>query len=603
MELRSTSPWREFAGLARRLGGLKWAPLALVALGLLAALAEMTGISIAVMFLFSLLDQSDSLRAGSGVMARAFQTLERSVGADLVLIPAVFIAAIAVNSAILFLYRGLTAALLNRIAERMRDEVHRSFVTIGYRHLQAREHGELLHTLSNETWTASEAVDGISRIAINLCTALVFGMGIFLLSWQIGLAAMIAGAILSAITHLLAKPARRYGELTLTANQVLAERMLVSLNGMRTIRVFGQEPYVLRLFGAASSGVRRLATRSEWLHALVRPIMEVGSVCALVVIVIIARAVETEATTTIAAGLLLFRLLPRLREMQNYNVVLSGLTASMRNVREVLDTGAMAAAPDGARTFQGLEREIRLEKVVFRHEDRASPILDRIDLTIRRGAITALTGPSGSGKTTIVNLLMRLYEPDEGAIRVDDALLSDLTRASWLGRVALAGQDVELIEGTIAQNLRLARHEASLDDMREACAVVEMLEVIEQMPNSFDSPIGPLGLNFSGGQRQRIGLARALIHRPDILILDEALSAVEPALEDRIRKRLRDLMPDRTFLSISHRRDGADWADAVIRLEDGRIVGAGPQPSRADAADTSVPREASSSALRRDLVG
>ena len=138
---------------------------------------------------------------------------------------------------------------------------------------------------------------------------------------------------------------------------------------------------------------------------------------------------------------------------------------------------------------------------------------------------------------------------------------------------------MELIEGTIAQNLRLARHDATVDEMRQACAAVEMLTAIDAIPDGFDARIGPQGLNFSGGQRQRLGLARALLHRPDVLILDEALSAVEPALEDRIRHRLRAILPQATILSISHRRDGADWADRVIRLDEGRVMAEPPSPS------------------------
>ena len=580
MMRQATSTWREVAALGGHLGAFRWAPLALIALGLAAAFAEMIGVSVAVMFLFAMLDQSEALRGSDGLVARAFQTVEGVVGSDVTTIPAAFIAIIAFNSLLLYLYRGITANLLNRIAERMRDAVHHRYVTAGFRHLQSREQGELLHTLSTETWTASEAVDSVARIAINLCTAAVFGTGIFLLSWEIGLAAATAGAILFTLTRLLSAPARQIGERTLAANQILAERMLVSLHGMRTIRVFAQEPYVLRLFGAASSKVRRLAIKGEWLQALVRPIMEIGAVCALLALVAVAMAAQVDAPTTIAAGLLLFRLLPRLREMQNHNVALNVLTASMRNVREALEGPAAAPPPDGDRVFAGLRTAIRFENVVFAHAARATPALDGASFEIRRGEITALSGPSGSGKTTVVNLLMRLYEPDRGRILADDAPLADLTRESWLSRIALAGQDVELVEGTIAQNLRLARHDATYEEMRAACAMVEILEDVERIPGGFDARIGPAGTSLSGGQRQRIGLARALIRRPEILILDEALSAVEPALEDRIRERLMREMAGRTIVSVSHRRDGADWADALIRLERGRIL-AVERPDRA----------------------
>jgi ATP-binding cassette, subfamily B, bacterial MsbA len=573
MMQKATSTWREVVALGQHLGAFRWTPLVLVVLGLAAAFAEMLGVTVAVMFLFALLGQNESLRGSDGLVAQAFGAVERVVGTEVTTMPGVLVAVIALNSLLLYLYRGITANLLNRIAERMRDAVHHRYVTAGFRHLQSREQGELLHTLATETWTASEAVDSVSRIAINLCTAIVFGAGIFLLSWQIGLTAVAAGAILLALTRLLSAPARRVGEQTLAANQVLAERMLVSLHGMRTIRVFAQEPYVLRLFSAASAKVRRLAIRSEWLTALVRPIMEIGAVCALLAVVAVALAVQVDMPTTIAAGLLLFRLLPRLREMQNHSVTLSVLTASMRNVREALEGPAAAPPPDGDRAFDGLQGAIRFEGVAFAHHGRATPALDGVDFEIRRGEIVALAGPSGSGKTTIVNLLLRLYEPDAGRILVDGAPLATLTRESWLSRVALAGQDVELIEGTIAQNLRLAGHDASFAEMRAACAAVEILEDVEALPGGFDARIGPAGTSLSGGQRQRIGLARALIRRPEILILDEALSAVEPALEDRIRARLVREMAGRTIVSVSHRRDGTDWADSVIHLERGRIAG------------------------------
>lgn len=195
-----------------------------------------------------------------------------------------------------------------------------------------------------------------------------------------------------------------------------------------------------------------------------------------------------------------------------------------------------------------------------------------MSFVIRRGEVTALSGPSGSGKTTIINLLLRLYEPSSGRITVDGVDLLDLTRESWLGSVAIAGQDVELVEGTVAQNIRLARHEATAEELRQACEDAGILEDILEIPEGFDARIGPGGLSFSGGQRQRIGLARALIRRPDILILDEALSALETGLEDRIKRRIAAIMDGRTIITVSHRADALATADAVIRIDHGRVV-------------------------------
>ncbi|MFN3847542.1 MAG: ATP-binding cassette domain-containing protein, partial [Paracoccaceae bacterium] len=190
----------------------------------------------------------------------------------------------------------------------------------------------------------------------------------------------------------------------------------------------------------------------------------------------------------------------------------------------------------------------------------------------RKGAVTALSGPSGSGKSTIINLLLRLYEPDSGRILVDGVDLLAIDRQRWLDRLAVAGQDVVLCEGTVEQNIRLARHDATQQDLRDACAAAEILDDILAVPEGFAARIGPGGLSFSGGQRQRLGLARALVRKPDVLILDEALSALEPALEDRIRANLTGLMAGKTVLMISHRAGAAAWADAELRIETGRMI-------------------------------
>src|SRR5262249_33698769 len=156
---------------------------------------------------------------------------------------------------------------------------------------------------------------------------------------------------------------------------------------------------------------------------------------------------------------------------------------------------------------------------------------DQISLTIPVGFVTALIGASGAGKTTIVNLLLRLYQPNAGSILIDGIPLDDLSRQDWLSKITAAGQDVELVEGTVGDTLRLARPEASLSEMRAAANTARILETIEELPNGFDSWIGQHGLKLSGGQRQRLGLARAVLHDPEILILDEATNALNSGLE------------------------------------------------------------------------
>jgi ABC-type multidrug transport system fused ATPase/permease subunit len=568
------SVWNESLRLAGYLRDYAWAVPVMLALGLFAAFADTLGVSLAVMFLFSILGQTDDLVAGGGLMARAFTAFNDIFGAAPGLIAGVFLALILFNALLLYIYQSLTAVFMNRIAERMRDLVHARYVLVGYRYIQERERGELIHTLGTETWIVADALFSIARIIIIMCAVTVIGAGLFALSWQIGLTALACAVVTFAVLRLLSQPLRRYGAATLAENQILAERMLVSLQGMRTLRAFAQEPFVLRVFGAASSKVRALAIRAERLKALIGPVGEIASLASLVLIALIAGRAHIDVPTTVAAVLLLLRLQPQLRELDGHRLALAGMGATLANLRATLDVDDKPWPTPGDRTFDGLRDVIAFEDVSFWHDRRRDPSLDRASFAIRRGETTILSGPSGSGKTTIINLILRLYEPDAGRITVDGTDLLSLTRASWLDRIAIAGQDVELIEGTVAQNLRLAKHDASYAEIEAACAAVEILADIKAIPEGFDARIGPGGLSFSGGQRQRLGLARALIRQPDILILDEALSALEPALEDRIRARIATAMAGKTILIVSHRQGAAATGDRVIRIDHGKVVDA-----------------------------
>lgn len=566
------SVWWEAFRLLRYFKDFRWTPPLLVALGIAAALAETMGIGLAVMFLFAVLGQNEQIEEGGGLLGALYERIDQVFAGDTMMIAGVFLLLILLNASLAYLYQLVTASTMNRIAERARNLLHRQYVRIGYSYLQKKEHGELIHALGNESWRIADAFYSFARLGVSLATVGVFGAGVFVLSWEIGLTTFFCAVFFFLILRLLSRIIRRLGQQTLEANQILAERMLISLNGMRTLRVFAQEPYLLRVFGRASSNVRRVAIRMERIKALIGPISEVASLSTLIVIAAVGSQVGIGTPTIVACVLLLFRLQPHLREAESNRMELAGMTASVRNVGELLDPAGKPWPSDGAREFPGFTDRISFERTTFIHDPERGPTLDAVSFSIRQGETTLLAGPSGSGKTTILNLLLRLYEPDAGRILADGADIREFSRASWLSRIAIAGQDVELIEGTLLQNIRLGDHDAPMEAVERACAMVEFLDDIRALPHGFNTRIGAAGLSFSGGQRQRIGLARALLRDPDILILDEAMSALEPQREARIRARIAGMMQGRTVLVVSHRTDAAVGADAVIAIEGGRVT-------------------------------
>jgi ABC-type multidrug transport system fused ATPase/permease subunit len=247
--------------------------------------------------------------------------------------------------------------------------------------------------------------------------------------------------------------------------------------------------------------------------------------------------------------------------------------ASIRLVERMLDKRDKLYPGNGSCTFTGLQQQIRFHNVWFRYPDSTRPSLTHATFSIPAGKRTAIVGPSGAGKTTIVNLMLRLLDPDQGSISVDGVDLAELNRIDWLKHIAVAGQDVDLIEGTVRENITLVCPDVSDRKIAEAVRLAGIEEFIATLPDGFDEWIGDYGLNVSGGQRQRIGLARALVSEPEILILDEATSALDGVIESQIRQRIWRKYGNRTLIVITHRLATIETMDHVICLNsDGQVA-------------------------------
>ena len=195
------------------------------------------------------------------------------------------------------------------------------------------------------------------------------------------------------------------------------------------------------------------------------------------------------------------------------------------------------------------------------------PVLRRANFALDRGRAVALIGPSGAGKSTVINLLCRLLEPTSGAILIDGQPLSSLDAEQWLSTIAVAGQDLDLMDGTIAENVAYGRPEMTLADVEAALAEARA-DFVHELPQGVNTVVGSRGLSLSGGQRQRLGLARALARKPELLILDEATNAVDVETEDGILQTVKNLPVSTTILVVSHRPSTLAFCDDAIVLDE-----------------------------------
>jgi subfamily B ATP-binding cassette protein MsbA len=432
-----------------------------------------------------------------------------------------------------------------------------------------------MEVIGTESWVLSRAYGSYTRLIVNVLSIAVFVLFLTLISWRIMLVSVAGFALISLVLRRLSMPARLMGVEFKAAHQALAEHMLMSIQSMRTIRAYGHEDTHHARFVRSSKEARDAAFGMVRLSAWIGPVTEVGYLAILCVIVFGADWWNVGFAATLGAVALLYRLQPHAREFEGHLMMLAQAQPQLRSVLRMIENGDASRQRRGDAPFALMREGVRFENVALAYAPGDAPALDGASFTIPAGKRTALVGGSGAGKTSIVNMLLRLYEPTGGRILVDGTDLHSLSRRDWLASIAVAGQDVDLVEGTVLDNLRLARPEATDAELLAAAKMAAVDDFIAPLEEGYDTWVGLEGLRFSGGQRQRIGLARALLRRPRFLILDEATSALDYELEDRIRTAVEREFAGHTILIVTHRLETIAGVDHVIHLEHGRVVAAG----------------------------
>ncbi|MFJ5536176.1 ABC transporter transmembrane domain-containing protein [Vreelandella titanicae] len=243
---------------------------------------------------------------------------------------------------------------------------------------------------------------------------------------------------------------------------------------------------------------------------------------------------------------------------------------------ELLDTQPAIQSPVNPQSLPSPSRgEITLENVTFTYPGRETPALNGFDLHIKPGERVAVVGPSGAGKSTLLALLLRFYDPSQGRITLDDRDVRTLDLAALRSAMGLVAQEPVLFSGSVAENLRYGDPEADIDRLRIAAQDASALDFIDALPQGFDTPLGPGGVQLSGGQRQRLAIARALLKNPAVLLLDEATSALDAESERLVQHALDRLMVGRTSIVIAHRLATVIAADRLLVLDGGKLVAAG----------------------------
>jgi len=521
--------------------------------------------------------------SGSGFPSVANSELERmvqdsfaalgispSVG-DLLLI---IICTITLKSGMMLLAKKQVGYTVARVATDLRFDLLRAVMGSRWQFFLSMPIGSLANSMATETTRASYAyLEGVIMTA-DFLRAVIFSILAFLVSWKVSLISLTAGLIIVFVLRRFVKKARRAGYRQTELLKSLLGLLTDTLQSIKPLRAMAREnlsEYLLeQKTHKLNKALQKQVLNKEILKAVQEHLATVFLAVGLYVLMVYWHML---LANSLVLAFLVARLLKqfnkiqvRYQDMMVYESAYWSVKATIKAMEQERESFTGHRAP-------ALKRTISLKNVGFAYDEH--PVLKDVSLTFPAGHISAIVGSSGSGKTTIVDLIIGLLQPQHGEIWIDDLPLAQVDLKAWRRMIGYIPQETVLLHDTVLNNVTLGDPELNEQDAMEALQAAGAWDFVASMPQGIKSIVGERGSKLSGGQRQRVVIARAIVHKPKLLILDEATSALDPQAEAAVCDTLHNLRGDLTILAISHQTALVKIADITYRIEDGVIISTG----------------------------
>jgi ABC-type multidrug transport system fused ATPase/permease subunit len=469
----------------------------------------------------------------------------------------------------------LLAGVGQRIVYELRRDLFDHLTSLSLRYFSEQKAGWIIARLTSDVDALSDVLNqGLTTLVVNSLTLVAAVIGLFVLDWRLGLIALVVLPPGILVTRWFQHRSHAaFGEVRTRIAAVTAQ-LAESIAGMAVVQAFNRERAFQGEFEELNEANRRANVVAQKLSSVFFPAIELLGVVATALVLfggalLIDRG-SLEIGTLIAAVGLLQLVFQPLQELSELYGQVQAAHAAMDKISTVLDAEQDITDRPGARPVGRIEGRLELDRVVFAYGEE--PVIHGISIAAPAGGCLALVGESGGGKSTTAKLIARFYDPDEGAVRVDGVDLRDVQLRSYRRQLGVVLQDPFLFSGTIADNIRFARPEATDEEVRAAAEAIGVDRVAARFEEGLEHVVREGGAGLSAGERQLISIARALLADPRILILDEATSNIDRPSEVLIERAFDRLLAGRTSIIIAHRLATVRRADEILVVEHGRIV-------------------------------
>lgn len=482
---------------------------------------------------------------------------------------------IALKSIFWYAHTYLTAYVGQTASQKIRDDAYRHLYSLSMGFFNEKTSGNLLARLTSDVTTLQGALTtaptSIIRDGLTVLGLIGF---LFYTNWRFSTMCFLILPVSGWVLTSLGKKSRKAGREGQARMADMYNTIHEALAAMPIVKVFQNEQKEINQFEQRNREYFNVIMKLVRVDARSSPIMEcLGGIVLAFMLVVGGRDVINGAWSLgsfvafVGAAMSLYN---PIKKFSSVNVQLQQGLAAAERVFNLLDQQATVVDQPGAVPASRISRSIEFRQVDFSYPN-SHPVLEDLNLTLRKGEIVALVGHSGSGKTTIAQLLLRFYDPTKGALLIDGKDYRDLTISSLRSQMAVVTQETNLFNDTIYANIAYGKPSATREDIEAAAKAAFAHDFIVRLPNGYETVIGERGARVSGGEKQRIAIARALLKNPDILILDEATSALDAASEQAVQMALDRLLEGRTVLMIAHRLSTVRKANRIVVLENGKI--------------------------------